>query len=59
MYNIIRQGNTDQYNIIEYCCDTEADIPTLPVTDSAGSCCIVIENSSVWMLGNDKLWHKI
>jgi len=25
----------------------------------AGSSCFVIENSSVWMLGNDDVWHEI
>jgi len=24
-----------------------------------GSTCLVLENSSVWMLGNDKKWHEI
>lgn len=58
-YNLIRQGDTDQNNILEYCCDAESDIATLPTDDGAGSTCIVIANSSVWMLGNDKIWHKI
>jgi len=32
-----------------------------PVDDcvAAGSTCFVIENSSVWMLGNDDVWHEI
>ena len=25
----------------------------------AGSSCFCIENSSVWMLGNDDVWHEI
>ncbi len=25
----------------------------------AGSSCIVLEDSSVWMLGNDNIWHEI
>ena len=24
-----------------------------------GSTCLVLEDSSVWMLGNDKKWHEI
>ena len=34
-------------------------VDALPTNCSAGSTCIVIENSSVWMLGTDKEWHKI
>lgn len=59
MYNIIRQGDTDQNNILQYCCDTREDLAKLPTADGAGSTCIIIEDSSVWMLGTDKEWHKI
>ena len=59
MYNIIRQGNTDQYDLMSYMCDKIADIETLPTDCCAGSTCIVIENSSVWILGSDKEWHEI
>ena len=59
MYNIIRQGDADQNNILQYCCDTREDFAKPPIKDDAGSACIVIEDSSVWMLGTDKEWHKI
>ena len=59
MYNIIRQGDTDQYDLMSYMCDNRIDIKTLPTNCCAGSTCIVIEDSSVWMLGTDKGWHKI
>ena len=59
MYNIIRQGDTDQYDLMSYMCDNLADIDTLPTDCGAGSTCIIIEDSSVWMLGTDKEWHKI
>ena len=26
MYNIIRQGDTDQNNILQYCCETREDV---------------------------------
>ena len=29
MYNIIRQGDTDQNNIIQYCCDIRENISKL------------------------------
>ena len=59
MYNIIRQGDADQNNILQYCCDTREDLAKLPTDCGAGSTCIVIENSSVWMLGTDKKWKEI
>ena len=59
MYNMTRQGDTDQYDLMSYVCDNLADIETLPTNCGAGSTYIVIENSSVWMLGSDKKWHEI
>ena len=59
MYNITRQGDTDQYDLMSYMCDNLADIDILPTNCGAGSTCIIIEDSSVWMLGTDKEWHKI
>ena len=50
MYNIIRQGDTDQNNILQYCCDTREDLAKLPTGDGAGSTCIVIEDFFVHML---------
>jgi len=60
-YTIIQQGDTVQYNIYATECDTLEDLASLPSTDkwSAGSTCIVLEDSSVWMLGNDGIWHEI
>ena len=29
MYNIIRQSDTDQNNILQYCCDTREDLAKL------------------------------
>ena len=54
MYNIIRQGDTDQNNILQYCCDTRGDLAKLPTGDGAGSTCIVIEDSSVHMLDSEE-----
>ena len=59
MYNITRQGDTDQYNLMSYMCDNRTDIETLPTDCNAGSPCIVIEDSSVWMLGTDKTWKEL
>ena len=57
--NIIRQGDTDQYNILQYCCDTREDLAKLPIRDGAGSTCIVIEDSSVHMLNSEGQWKEI
>ena len=59
MYNIIRQGDTDQNNILQYCCDTREDLAKLPTKDGAGSTCIVIEDSSVYMLDSKGQWKEI
>ena len=57
--NIIRQGDTDQYKILQYCCDTREDLAKLPTRDGAGSTCIVIEDSSVHMLNSEGQWKEI
>ena len=59
MYNIIRQGDTDQNNILQYCGDTREDLAKLPTGDGAGSTCIVIEDSSVHMLNSEGQWKEI
>ena len=59
MYNIIRQGDTDQNNILQYCCDTREDLAKLPTGDGAGSTCIVIEDSLVHMLDSEEQWKEI
>ena len=59
MYNIIRQGDTDQNNILQYCCDTREDLAKLPTKYGAGSTCIVIEDSSVHMLNSEGQWKEI
>lgn len=59
MYNITRQGDTDQYDLMSYMADERSDIETLPTDCGAGSTCIVIEDSSVWMLGTNKTWKEL
>ena len=59
MYNIIRQGDADQNNILQYCCDIREDSAKLPIKDDAGSACIVIEDSSVHMLDSKGQWKEI
>ena len=68
-------NNIDNRKIREFIADNLSDIDLLPhikdrgkQTDKndslndiidAGSTCFVIENSSVYMLGNDDIWHEI
>ena len=59
MYRIIANGEDVQQTVVEIVADTLADIETLPTMFSPGSDCIVLEDSSVWMLGNDKVWHEL
>ena len=59
MYNIIRQGDTDQNNILQYCCDTREDSAKFPTKDSARSTCIVINDSFVHMLDSEEQWKEI
>ena len=58
-YKIIANGEDVQNSVVEIVVDYRAEIGTLPTEYSAGSDAIVIEDSSVWMLGNDKTWHEI
>ena len=59
MYRILKNGDTTQADILEITADNLTDISELPTTCGAGSTCLVIENSSVWVLGNDKKWHQL
>lgn len=67
-------GKTNSPTQTEYICDFESDVEKLPTNKIVGTqdgnsisneCCavgstaFVIETSSVYMLGNDSLWHKI
>ena len=59
MYSITSQGGTTDYNIIESVANTLEDIYLLPIGWKAGSTCLCIEDSSKWILGTDKIWHKL
>lgn len=58
-YRITSNGSNIQSDVVEVVVDTIADIDDLPTTFGIGSDCIVLEDSSVYMLGNDKTWHKL
>lgn len=50
-------------NIVPYyqafVADTESDIASLPTQCAPGSTCLVVGNSSLYVLGNDNIWHKL
>lgn len=59
-YRIIKSGDTTPGSVVEIVADTVEDIATLPTEDiGVGSDCIVLENSSVLMFGNDGAWHVL
>ena len=58
-FKVTVNGNNIQSSVVEIIADTESDIADLPTDVGIGSDCICLENSSVYMLGNDKVWHEI
>ena len=58
-YSIVKQGDTIQNYVLEFSCDYVSDIENLPTDCMPGSTCLVIENSSVYRLGSDGIWHEI
>lgn len=56
---VISNGNTIQSSVVEIVVDTLQDLEDLDTDFGPGSDCIVLEDSSVWMLGNDKVWHQL
>lgn len=58
-YRIIANGEDVQSGVVEIIADTRAEMETLPTDYNPGSDTIVIEDSSVWMLGNDFKWHEL
>lgn len=59
MYSITRQGDTDQYNVVNLVADSRTDINLLPIDFASGSTCIVAEDSSVWIFSPNKQWKEL
>lgn len=59
MYKVTRNGDNTQSDVVEITVDTLVEMQEVPTTFGVGSDCIVLENTSVWRLGNDKKWHQI
>lgn len=60
-YDILKQGDHVTAYLKEFVVDKVADVKTLPTFPNCaiGSNCLVIENSSVYILGNDNEWHTL
>lgn len=56
---IYKNGDTTQSALVELVADTVADIDSLDTSYFPGSTCLVTENSSVYILGPDKVWHEL
>ena len=61
MINIREQGNRKTTYLTEFVVDTLTEIAELPVypQTAKGSACLVLEDSSVYVLGGDNVWKKI
>lgn len=60
MINITSNGGKDSAYKMSYIADTEDDIKDLPTQDiAAGSDCLCIATSEVYIFGGDEQWHKL
>lgn len=61
MINIMKQSGKETTYVTEFVVDLLEDISNLPISPavSPGSVAIVLENSSVYMLGNDNTWKEL
>lgn len=61
MYAATKTGGEITAYVMEFVVDNLSDIDTLPVSPKCapGSSCLVLENSSVWILGIDNIWKQI
>ena len=59
MINMIKQGGDETAYVKDFVADTRVDINSLPTSCAPGSSCLVIEDSSVWMLNGNKVWQAI
>lgn len=58
-YVITKEGDHTYAYVKEAQCDLLADVANLPTDWQPGSSCICLENSSVWELGQDLVWHEL
>ena len=56
---LYKNGDNTQSKVVELVADTVADIASLDTSYMPGSTCVVISDSSVYMLGPDAIWHEL
>ena len=60
MINIMSQSGKTTYGLIEYVCDSEAEINSLPINNAPGSTAYVIDSGNIYMLsGGTHTWKKM
>ena len=59
MYAVNKNGDNTNSAVVSITADALTDIADLPTNCLQGSDCLVLEDSSVWIFGGDKKWHKI
>lgn len=63
MFKITKNGNTSSSCVVDILADSNADIANLPTKASAGieagSTCIVVATSEVYILNNQDEWTKL
>ena len=58
-YKLYKNDNGYPGYHAEFVADARADIASLPTDCEVGSSCIVIEDSSVWMLNTEHVWTEL
>lgn len=60
MINIMSQSGKTTYGLVEYVCDSEAEVKSLPTTDAPGSTAYIIDSGNIYMLsGGTHTWKKM
>lgn len=60
MYYVIKSADRSAPYVTELVADTDADVQNIPVDlYDPGTTCIVIENSTVYMLNTQKEWKLL
>ena len=58
-YRLYKNDNDYPGYHAEYIVDTLADMQDVPTKCEVGSSCLVLEDSSVWVLNTEKEWVEI
>ena len=59
-YVVVQQGDSVVAYNMEIQCDTREDLEALPEDKFyPGSTCLVLEDSTVFRLGRDNIWHEL